>query len=149
MIREVDVNNQREWDDIVRSFPKYDVYYIPQYGKLCETLDGGEYKLVLFESSNGRIINPFIKRPVPWLINNEQYFDIITPYGYGGPIIIEATDRERLKHEYSLAFGEYCKENKIVSEFIRFHPIFENYKDVDDTYEVVYSRHTVGTVSGN
>lgn len=145
MIREVNVNNPKEWNDIIRSFPSYDVYYLPQYGKLSETLDDGEYKLILFESSNGRIINPFIKRHVPWLINNEQYFDIITPYGYGGPIIIEATDRESLKNEYSQAFGEYCRENKIVSEFIRFHPIFENYKDVDDSYDVVYSRHTVGT----
>ena len=122
-----------------------DIYYLPEYGKLCETMEEGKCELFEYESDNGRMINMFIKRPVPWLINGEQFYDIVTPYGYGGPIIIESNNRENLKHEYSEAFCSYCKENRIVCEFIRFHPIFKNYQDVDDAYEVDYSRHTVGT----
>lgn len=122
-----------------------DVYYLPEYGKLCETMEEGRCERFEYRSSNGYIINVFIKRPVPWLVNGEQYYDIVTPYGYGGPIIIDAVERESLKYEYAKAFEIYCKENKIVCEFIRFHPIFQNFKDVDDSYEVIYSRHTVGT----
>ena len=122
-----------------------DVYYLPEYGKLCETMEEGEFKVFEYKSDAGRMINMYIRRPVPWIINGEQYYDIITPYGYGGPIVIEAGDRNRLIQEYSMAFEKYCSDNKIVCEFIRFHPIFQNYQDVDDTYEVVYSRHTVGT----
>lgn len=122
-----------------------DVYYLPEYGKLCETMEEGKCELFEYKSSSGRMINMFIKRPVPWLVENKQYYDIITPYGYGGPIILESINREELKHEYSKAFAQYCKDNDIVCEFIRFHPIFQNYKDVDDAYEIIYSRQTVGT----
>ena len=123
----------------------FDVYFLPEYGHLCETMDGGTCELYKYESSSGKMTNMFIKRPVPWIIDNVQYYDIATPYGYGGPIIIEANDREKLKHEYTIAFAKYCSENNIISEFVRFHPIFCNYLDVDDTYDIVYSRHTVGT----
>ena len=122
-----------------------DVYYLPEYGKLCETMEEGKCEIFEYQSQAGRIINMYIKRPVPWMINGEQFFDIVTPYGYGGPIIIESYDKDALKHEYTLAFQNHCKEEKIVSEFIRFHPVLQNYQDVDNTYIVSYSRHTVGT----
>lgn len=80
----------------------------------------------------------FIMRPVPWLIHGVQYYDIVTPYGYGGPMILETNNGEKLKKEYSEAFGKYCSDHKIVSEFIRFHPIFQNYLDVDDSYDVIF-----------
>ena len=60
-------------------------------------------------------------------------------------MILETNNGEKLKKEYSEAFGKYCSDHKIVSEFIRFHPIFQNYLDVDDSYDVIFSRHTVGT----
>lgn len=122
-----------------------DIYYLPGYGKLCETMEEGEFKVFEYKSDAGRMINMYIKRPVPWIINGEQYYDIVTPYGYGGPIILEAVDRDALKHEYSTTFQKHCEKEKIVSEFIRFHPIFQNYKDVDESYNVIYSRQTVGT----
>lgn len=122
-----------------------DIYFLPEYGRLCETMEEGKCEVFEYKSENGRIDNMYIKRPVPWIINGEQYYDIVTPYGYGGPIILESSNRETLKHEYSRAFQKHCEKEKIVSEFIRFHPIFQNYQDVDDTFEVIYSRHTVGT----
>ena len=64
---------------------------------------------------------------------------------YGGPIITECNDKEKLLAQFEKNFTEYCTENNIVSEFIRFHPIFENALDFKGIYDVVYSRHTVGT----
>lgn len=122
-----------------------DIYYLPEYGKLCETMEEGKFEVFEYKSEAGHMINMYIKRPTPWMVNGEQYYDIVTPYGYGGPIILEAEDRETLKHEYSAAFEMHCEKEKIISEFIRFHPVFQNYKDVDETYEVIYSRPTVGT----
>lgn len=122
-----------------------DIYYLPEYGHLCETMEEGKCELFAYESDAGRIINMFIKRPVPWEINGEVYYDIVTPYGYGGPIIVKEANRERLKREYAESFALFCQKNKIVSEFIRFHPIFQNHLDVDESYDVIYSRHTVGT----
>src|SRR5699024_6528817 len=79
--------------------------------------------------------------------SDEQFYDITTPYGYGGPIIqevVEGRSRELVK-EYEENFKQYCLKNNIVSEFIRFHPVFENEKFFDDVYEIEYLRKTVGT----
>lgn len=122
-----------------------DVYYLPEYGRLCETMEEGKCEVFEYKSEAGRIVNMYIKRPVPWLIDGEQFYDIVTPYGYGGPTILESSDRDTLKREYTNAFQKHCEDEKIICEFIRFHPILGNYKDVDDSFEVIYSRHTVGT----
>ncbi|ELC8370429.1 GNAT family N-acetyltransferase [Clostridium perfringens] len=123
----------------------FDIYFKEEYGKICEYVDGGVYEVFQCKTENGYIKNMFIKRPVPWLINGIQYFDIITPYGYGGPIIYEVKDKDELIKDYKREFEKYCFENKIVCEFLRWHPIYDNKSDFEDVYENIYSRHTVGT----
>ena len=123
----------------------FDIYFEPEYGKLCELVDGGVCDRFVLETEFGTVQNMFIKRPVPYLLDGVQYFDIVTPYGYGGPIMFNVSDKEVLLSEYARAFGKYCEDNHIVCEFVRYHPIFCNYLDFDRVYETVFSRHTVGT----
>ena len=122
-----------------------DIYFKPEYGKLCELVDGGKYAEYSLSTSSGEITNRFIMRPAPWLIDGKQYYDIVTPYGYGGPIIHKTSDKENLLKEYDAGFQKYCIEHAIVCEFIRFHPIYRNYEDFATVYDVNFSRHTVGT----
>ena len=35
------------------------------------------------------------------LVEGKQYYDIVTPYGYGGPVIVEASNKELLLKEYN------------------------------------------------
>lgn len=122
-----------------------DVYFKSEYGKLCELVDGGTCETFVLTTEFGTVQNMFVKRPAPYLVDGVRYFDIITPYGYGGPIIVEATDKEKLLEAYVDAFGKYCEENHIICEFVRYHPIFRNYADFETVYQTEYSRHTVGT----
>lgn len=46
---------------------------------------------------------------------------------------------------FELAFGEYCTERGIISEFVRFHPVLGNAQDFQACYDVHYLRETVGT----
>lgn len=125
-----------------------DIYFESDYGKLYENIENGESVLYEFSNSYGTITNLFIKRKIPINLNEDTtYYDITTPYGYGGPIIngfIEGK-KEELVQAYYEDFGEYCTENNIVSEFIRFHPVFQNANDFSDIYEVVYLHNTIGT----
>lgn len=118
-----------------------DIYFEEEYAKLYEKIENGEIKEFILKNKNGTIKNLFLKRK----IEKSDYFDIITPYGYGGPIILEASNKQELLKEYSEEFSLYCKENNIVSEFIRFHPIYMNAIDFKDIYTVEYCRKTVGT----
>lgn len=126
-----------------------DIYFELNYGKLYEEIENGQSIQYEFNSENGQINNLFILREIPIDLNDgKTYYDIITPYGYGGPIIndVKKGKNEELLKEYHLDFQKYCKDNNIVSEFIRFHPLFDNAKDFNEIYNVKYMRKTVGTM---
>ena len=120
-----------------------DIYFEPEYGKLNEQIEGGVAETFSFTCEYGTAQSVFIKREVPYLIDRVQYYDAITPYGYGGPAVIECTDREKLIEEYGKAYRQYCVEQKIVDEFVRFHPLTENALDFGEVYEAIYNRHTI------
>lgn len=116
-----------------------DVYFDGRYGALYEEKEQASLELFTYCSDYGEIQYRYLKRSVPYLISGEQYYDIITPYGYGGPNIVAAIDAEKLIVEFQKAFAQHCKEQKIVSEFIRFH-LLKNKEVVNRFYgEAVFS----------
>lgn len=124
-----------------------DIYFEPEYGELCRIIEGGSVEVFELKTDHGRVRSMFLKRPLPAELDPGQtYFDITTPYGYGGPLIMELTgDKDRLVREFSERFSRYCREEGIVCEFIRFHPLLHNAADFKDQYETVYMRKTVVT----
>lgn len=122
-----------------------DIYFDENYYKLYEDVEKGKGQIYKCKTKNGEIVNQFIKREIPIKINGKTYYDIVTPYGYGGPYIKESIDKEGLLEDYKKDFSEYCKENNIVSEFVRFHPLYNNAKDFKEIYNSTFNRHTLGT----
>lgn len=124
-----------------------DIYFTPEWGKVNRYIEHGEPLIFDLKKEYGEITNQFILRKIPWLVDGKQYYDITTPYGYGGPIIVWCDDgrRRELLEEYDREFSCYCTEHDIVSEFIRFHPIFRNDADFTSVYNIRFDRHTVGT----
>lgn len=133
-----------------------DIYYRDAYGKLYEAIESGEYVKFNYTGTLGTVIHPFIKRPVPYLIDGKQYYDIATPYGYGGPLIVGLADesdagKQELMAEFTGSFSQYCHDNDIIAEFIRFHTLYENalYAPAitsgrsGEGCQVIYNRHTV------
>ncbi len=123
-----------------------DIYFQKKFGRLGEYIEKGTSQTYEFESGDGAIRSMFIVREVPLLVDGKQYYDLITPYGYGGPIIMRLTgDKTRLLREYEAAFQKYCDEHDIISEFVRFHPLAGNGPDFMPIYHSEMIRHTVGT----
>ena len=122
-----------------------DIYFEPDYARLYETDDckAIEYR---FECEFGIITNLFLKRkiniPLP---DGIQYYDIVTPYGYGGPVIHSTTDKEKLIAAYMEDFQSFTARESIIAEFVRFHPIIGNALDFKDAYKAIFDRKTVGT----
>jgi hypothetical protein len=59
-------------------------------------------------------------------IQESGYFDIQSPYGYGGPIA--TIDDEKFLTRAWAEFNAWCDENKVIAQFIRFHPLLENWR---------------------
>jgi Uncharacterized protein involved in methicillin resistance len=102
-----------------------DVFFLEKYGKLYEKIENGQLGNFKFSSEHGSIKYLFLKRPVPWLLKGIQYFDTITPYGYGGPYIVESDNKDLLLMEFELAWRDYCRNGNVIAEFVRFH-LFDN-----------------------
>lgn len=124
-----------------------DIYFDERYGKISEKMENGKVGIFNYICSEGNVRNIFIKREIPIKLNNKVYYDITTPYGYGGPIIKykNEKDKEKILSEYKKKFSLYCEENNIVSEFIRFHPIVNNACDFKTIYDIEKNRMTLGT----
>lgn len=123
-----------------------DIYFDPRYGKTCESIEGGKAEVFEYKSAHGHICHQFIRRKIDQKVGGKEYFDLITPYGYGGPLIVSCEgDKETLIKGFREAFSNFCKENHVVSEFVRFHPMIGNASDFGSMYEVNFSRYTVAT----
>lgn len=124
-----------------------DIYFEKNYGKLYEKIENGKVEVFHFKSEIGEVRHLFLKRIIPIEIDGEIYHDIVTPYGYGGPVILWSKDnkKDELISQFDKSFKKYCDENNIVSEFIRFHPILENEKDFRRIYSIEFNRKTLGT----
>lgn len=132
------LNQAEQWDTVVRSFKNFDVYWLSGYVKAFQIHGDGDPLLFHYEDDRCKGINVVMKRDVAKderfneKIEEGQYFDFATPYGYGG-WIIEGENPDALFDEY----GKWIKKNGIVTEFVRFHPMMRNYEACRSFYEVV------------
>lgn len=130
-------NEADEWDDIVRSFKDYDVYYLSGYVKAFELHGDGTPLLFYFNNGTTKAINVAMKRDIAkdknfiGKLEENTYFDLATPYGYGG-FIIEGNEINKIDEAYS----KYCTNNNIISEFVRFHPVLDNASKTNGMYDV-------------
>lgn len=124
-----------------------DIYFAKNYGILYEEIEEGKCEVYEFEHALGTVRHLFIKRKIPVQLNGRSYYDVVTPYGYGGPIITKCDEEDRfqLVREFQTAFQQKCDNEGIVCEFVRFHPVFSNARDFKECYKTVYKRKTTGT----
>ncbi len=140
----LDTSKNRElWNKLVDALALKDIYFTPEYAMLFEATEGevreafgGEAQLFFYGNKRNYIIYPFFKRKVSELPfrellppESQGWFDIISPYGYSGPIayISEPKIEGELWQGFVKEFHHYCLQNNIVAEFARLHPYFRNH----------------------
>jgi len=103
-----------------------DVYHYPEYGLLYR--EEGEPCCALYESAAGTVLYPFIVRSIGSRDAPASLVDLCSPYGYGGPVVRSSggASEEALFAEFLTAFDSTCAEHRVVSEFVRLHPLIEN-----------------------
>lgn len=124
------IEQTADWDKAVLSFPNYDIYYLSGYLRGFEIHGDGNPILVYYEGDELRGMCAFMLRDIAdmeWVesIEKGQYFDIITPYGYGGWLM----DGDCLEEKLNVFWNEYkvfMKDQKIVCAFTRWCPWLKN-----------------------
>jgi hypothetical protein len=103
----------QEWDGLLHGLGVADVYLLRDYVRASARLDPGRPTFLRVDD----VVFTCIVRDV------DGRTDVVTPYGYGGPISAE--------EEVGGFWDEYerwCAENGVVTSFIRFHPLFANHR---------------------
>ncbi|MGJ8734265.1 MAG: NeuD/PglB/VioB family sugar acetyltransferase [Cellulophaga sp.] len=119
------------------------VYYTYEYLKYYENSTDELRYFLLTEDGIPATIMPFYIRKIDAI---ENYKDVITPYGYGGPLCKDCSKTKILNHFWSMVDSWYNKNN-IVSEFVRFNL---NGNHVNYTGELSATlRNVKGTVKEN
>lgn len=133
------------WDRAVRSFAGYDVYYLSGYVKAFALHGDGEPLLFFYEDGALRAVNAVMRRDIArdprfaGKLGEGELFDFATPYGYGGWLLEGDGDTAPLW----AAYGDWCAKHRVVSEFVRFHPVLANHVFASGAYEVVPLGETV------
>jgi hypothetical protein len=120
MLRIYDINKSEEWDDVVRTFPNYDIYYQSGYVKAFEINGDGHPELLYYEAEDLRAIYVYMKRRIA-----DGMYDAVTPYGYGGVLFDGDITAQNLE-TFREAFDEQMQASQIVCNFVRFHPVLMN-----------------------
>lgn len=75
-------------------------------------------------------------------IEKGKLFDFITPYGYGGFLFKSKYSKKNIEIAIQ-NYCDYCRRIGVVSEFVRFHPLIENFKMVENLVDTVYIGKTI------
>ena len=138
------IKDRIEWLKIFNNLPLElrDIYYHPDYVSLNCLDNNSEGCLFYINKGSTFWIKPFIKKSIPDLLEKKikNYFDLETPYGYGGPIS-NTSNLKFIKFSNS-QFLEWAKSENIVAEFIRFHPILNSHKFIDNKFDIIEDRIT-------
>jgi len=121
MIQIFDMNQADAWDDIVKGFTQYDVYYLSGYVKAFQIHGDGDPQLLYYEAEGLKAIYVYMKRKT----DIEGYYDSVTPYGYGG-VLFDGDTSELNLQAFWKAYIEKMMDEGIVDNFVRYHPVLAN-----------------------
>jgi len=130
-----------------------DIYFLHEYAKVYEKEFQESAHLFKYGDDTNYVLMVGVKRSINVLsfcesqttLLSEEYFDLSTPYGYGGPLIV-CSDPEQesiLFQGFRDHMHDYCIKNNIVSEFLRLHPKLANYKLFGANDRIVKKNNTV------
>jgi len=97
-----------DWNGLLAELGFVDVYLTREYVEASSLLEPGRPIFLRSE------------RAVFAAILRDDPTDVITPYGYGGPV----------GPGFWEPYDEWCRANAVVTTFVRFHPLYANQRDV-------------------
>lgn len=108
------------WDNIIAQFEHLDVFYTKEYIELYSNHLDDVPEAFYYKDGDTRIFYPYLKRNIDF--GENRYLDIVS-IGFGGPYVEGDINKVT---KYSRVFSEYCQQNNVITETVRFHPLYGN-----------------------
>ena len=138
MIKLIDLAHSKEWDETVKSFADWDVYYLSGYVKAFHIHGDGDPYLLYYEDNGLRAIYVYMRRKTTL----PGVYDSVTPYGYGG-VLFEGNASEENRIAFWTAYVAKMKEENIVDNFVRYHPVLRNAEPLNVISNVIDMGKTI------
>jgi serine/alanine adding enzyme len=103
------------WDDLLRRIGIADVYPSRGFVRASAALVDAEPVLLHLPGEAGDVAFPLLLREDPR--------DVVSPYGYGGPI---GTGPEPPFAAFGAAYAAWCAARGVLTSFVVFHPLYRN-----------------------
>lgn len=136
------IYDEKIWDKIIFSFKNYDIYYLSGYVKGFNIHGDGIPLLIYYNKNSLRGMYVAMKRDISQFISfqhsleKNQYYDLITPYGYGG-FLLEGNINDENLNDLKNAYYSLLKEHNIITDFVRYNPILNNANSVRSIFNVI------------
>lgn len=140
VLRSCDVD---AWHAILEAMPQSDIYFLPEYHQVHEVLGDGEPLAFVAREGEAILFLPSMVRPVEAFADTHEdgYKDMESVYGYSGPLST-TQDRGFLSRAWG-AFLGWAKEQRVVAQFVRFHPVLGNHRLGEGCLTIQEDRETV------
>ncbi|MEE4177364.1 MAG: GNAT family N-acetyltransferase, partial [Bacteroides sp.] len=116
-------SNDKTWLSLWQQSKDPEVFAHPACAALFE--DGKTTARALYwEGGQGSVLYPFLLRDLRdepfWKPEIGEAYDMVTPYGYGGPVVVSGKAGQDLFRDFYAALGQWAVENRVITEFVRF-----------------------------
>lgn len=154
MIEIIPIENDGYWDEVVSTFPNHDIYYLSGYLKAFQAHGDGKPILFWYKDSHCQSVCVMFKRDVSnhfFFKNhlpNNVFFDMITPYGYGGFIFMGNVSSQSL-NSFKEEYNYFLRENNIISSFTRYHPQLKNVDHIRSIFPIIDLGNTIDMPLGS
>ncbi len=101
----------------------HDFYHLPEYISFASRHEGGRPCAFFAEIDGKALLVPLLMRSLPENLQPEPGLqDVLTPYGYPGPILVGDPSEETVAAMLQ-EFVRVAQENGVISAFWRLHPL--------------------------
>ncbi len=109
------------WTEVLASVP-HDFFHLPGYVDAYAAMLDGEPLLLLLDAGRSGLAVPLVKRSLaPFGPAFADYHDVVSPYGYPGPLVWGADRPEQIATLHQ-ELAVQLKRANVVSMFLRLHP---------------------------
>lgn len=130
------IRDEKDWQRIYKRLPAPKTLLHYKYVSAAAALErDGEAELAIWQDGEMLIAHPYIRRVIPQAMD---FYDLRSAFEFGGfwHEAEKSPPSAQALEKFDRAFEQYCSDNHIVCEFIRFHPYLPYVSETESSYEL-------------